>query len=143
MAHAETEARKSGVFGEITLEDGPDGPALVCEATDAGAPAHYSIRHENGTTFIGLETRDRWLSESIEADVMHTGDSLEELIEEELVDRDLAVTGVTVQHYRDEGMCYVFRSPLPDAADERETALWLLAYEAAFRELGDMNDVEA
>ena len=40
-------------------------------------------------------TKDRWLSESIEAEVMHHGDSLEELIEEELI--DLGLDAVEVQ----------------------------------------------
>ena len=31
-------------------------------------------------------TKDRWLSESIEGDLEHTGDELEELFEEELVE---------------------------------------------------------
>ena len=33
-------------------------------------------------------TKDRWLSESIEGDLEHTGDELEELLEEELVELD-------------------------------------------------------
>ncbi len=143
LEHAEREARTSGVFGAITLESASGSPALVCEAAGAAAPAHYTLREEDGRMFVGLETRDRWLSESVEADVMHTGDSLEELVEEELAELGLSIPELTVQHFRDDSLCYVFRTPLPESSGPEEAASWLLAYEAAFRELGDMSDDEA
>ena len=96
-----------------------------------------------GRWFVSLFTKDRWLSESIEAELMHAGDSLEELVEEELVELGVSVGEVSIQHYRDEHLQYVFRSPLPREVTPEEAALWLLAYEATFRELGDMSTSES
>ena len=135
---AEKTALKSSVFASVRLET-TGSPSLTCEALDAGAPACYSLEQVDGKWFVGLQTGDRWLSESIEADLMHAGDSLEELVEEELVEQGLSAEEVTMQHFRDERMQYVFRSPLPERATPEEAASWLLAYEAAFRELGDMS----
>lgn len=97
---------------------------------------------------------------------MHHGDPIEELIEEELVDQGYIVgvkgrsagnsndpsgshrtrqgVEVEVQHFRSEDMMYTFQSPLPiEASSDLSKAIrvatqWLLAYEAAFRRLGDM-----
>lgn len=80
---------------------------------------------------------------------MHHGDPIEELVEEELVElsseprgtrRDrAAIERPTVQHFRSDDLLYTFRTPLagdPPSADE--ATRYLLAYEAAFRELGDV-----
>ena len=69
---------------------------------------------------------------------MHSGDSLEELLEEELVDLGADTSVVLVQHFRSEDMLYTFRSTLPPASTPDDVLTWLLAYEATFRELGDM-----
>ena len=68
---------------------------------------------------------------------------MNELVEEELVDLGLNVDEVSMQHYRDEQLQYVFRSPLPREVTPEEAALWLMAYEATFRELGDMSNSES
>ena len=95
--------------------------------------------------FVGLSTLDRWLSESIEADLVHTGDDIEELLEEELVDQGLHEK-IAVQHYRDQDKRFVFQSTLNlPAGEELDGAAMidrvtkvLLAYQACFLELGDM-----
>ena len=142
LEFAEKKAKDSSSFGAISCDKATDSCLLTCEARDAASPAHYTLAEVGGTWFVGLETEDRWLSESIEADLMHSGDSLEELVEEELVDLGLTVSGVTTQHFRDEHMHYVFRSPLPNNVTPEQAAIWLLAYEATFRELGDMSTSE-
>lgn len=140
-------AERAGVFGEITLRDG----LLACRARDAAEEAWYQVAIVGGRVIVRLVTADRWLSESIESDLMHYGDPLEELIEEELVElghdpkRDGAMA--PVKHFRSEDRLYTFESVVPldaalasgDAALARTLASrYLLAYEAAFRELGDM-----
>ena len=45
-----------------------------------------------------------------------------------------------MQHYRDDDFRYVFKSPLPTNATDTEIATWLLGYEAAFKQLGDMTE---
>jgi hypothetical protein len=134
---------QADVFGEISIADG----VLQCAARRSAAPAFYRLAREAGFWNVSLVTADRWLSESIEADLMHTGDSLEELIEEELVELGHDGGPLPVSHYRSDDMLYTFRSPLPIDANDDETAVetasrCLLAYEAAFRELGEMQSSE-
>lgn len=120
---------------------------LICTARGEDVDAHYAVwvDEDAATIWVALRTPDRWLSESIEASLMHTGDKLEELIEEELVELGFEFA-VQFEHFRDERMLYVFRSPLAIGAEgsaddskviDRVAAL-LLAYEATFGNLGDM-----
>ena len=132
-------ARASGRFKSVRFID----RLLRCDALDVETEAWYQAGPvEGGRVWVGIYTPDRWLSESIEADVLHQGDKFEELLEEELVDQGYEGK-LEVQHFRDDAKVFVFRSPVAfdgvgaDAAAERLTRV-LLAYEACFRELGDM-----
>ena len=136
-------AERSGVFKSVSPRDG----MLVCEASDSAEPAFYRVEPEGETVWVSLVMEDRWQSESIEADLMHTGDKLEELLDEELAELgyDARSLGApTYQHFRSEDMLFTFRSAVPlsgldaEAAAER-VSQWLLAYEACFRQLGDMD----
>lgn len=124
---------------------------LNCQARDAESEAFYKLLLE-GTgdqqqVWIGLFTEDRWLSESIEADLLHTGDKMEELLEEELVELDYQGAPVPIEHFRDDAKVYVFRSRLTIDGKDSPTDLAvvdravkiMLAYEACFRQLGDMS----
>ncbi len=138
-------AEAAGVFGGVEVRDG----MLVCRAKASAESASYRLLTDAGRLWVALVMADRWLSESIEADLMHTGDKMEDLIEEELVELGVQGARVTCEHFRSEGLLFTFRSPvaLPpgaaggiDSADAPEAAAaWLLAYEAAFRSLGDMS----
>lgn len=138
-------AAEADVFGEITV----DGHRLQAVARDAAAPAFYRVDVEggpaggSGAVWVSLVTADRWLSESIEADLMHSGDKLEELIEEELVDlgEDAGGGGISFEHFRSDDMLFTFRTKVPGQDPER-IARYLLAYEACFRNLGDMSEGE-
>jgi len=130
---------RAGVFAHSHIADG----VLVCQPGDPAMPAAYRLEQRHGRPFVSLVTPDRWLSESIEADLMHTGDDLEELIDEELAELGHPGPRLTVTHFRSDDMLYTFRSPIPvgrdDPPDACDTATrCLLAYEAAFRQLGDM-----
>lgn len=133
-------AREAGVFAQVEIEVSPR--RLECHARKDGSSAIYRVETENDRWFVSLVTPDRWLSESIEAELMHCGDSLEELIEEELIDLGIDPVVVPVEHFRNDDMLYVFRSPLPSNFSSQEATTWLLAYEAAFRPLGDMTDAD-
>lgn len=131
----------AGVFEWIKLQ----GESLVCEAKNCPEPAHYRIdRDESGKVWVSLTMADRWLSESIESDLMHTGDKIEELVEDELVEHGYDGGPLPVEHFRSESRLFTFRSPIPlkpdfsSEAAETVTAC-LLAYEACFRNLGDMS----
>jgi hypothetical protein len=144
---------EAGVFGPAEVREG----RLVCHAKASAAPASYRLDLDGGRLWVSLVMADRWLSESIESDLVEHGDRLEDLLEEELVElgwdpregQPGAAHGgpVRFEHFRSDDMLFTFRSPLPvspeQAGSERaaETcAVWLLAYEACFRNLGDMND---
>jgi hypothetical protein len=108
-------ARRAGVFGAVRTEGG----RLVCAAAASAEPADYRVSVEpSGRVWVELVTANRWLSESIETDLVHTGDKLNELLDEELADLGSAV---------------------PEPTAEAVTT-WLLAYEQCFRQLGDMDD---
>ena len=132
-------ARSSGCFGDVEMKEA----TLRCAAKDAAAEAWYTVQHEGGGWCVSLSTADRWLSESIETDLLHFGDPLEELIEEELVELGGHGPVPAPKHFRADDRSYVFVNRIPlDNGDANHVAghigKWLLAYEAAFRNLGDM-----
>ena len=133
-------AAAARVFGEIQ-----SGAAMLrCKALSSAEEAWYRLERDADHWFVSLVTPDRWLSESIEADLMHHGDPIEELVHEELVELDYDGPALTIKHYRSDDMLYTFRSPIPvregDVEQSADVATkCLLAYETAFRELGDMN----
>lgn len=138
-------ARQAGVFAAVEVR--PD--AVVCEAKASAASAQYRVTIENGHVYVELTTQDRWLSHSIEADLLNTGDKLEELIDEELIELGGAAIHAKVEHFRNDAKLFVFRSKLackestePEPGDSRSVQAAfsaILAYEAAFRHLGEMN----
>jgi hypothetical protein len=135
-------AAQSGRFARVRV----DGARLVCEADGSAEPAWYRIEQDGGRIWVSLVMRDRWLSESIEADLMHTGDKLEELIDEELIDQGVEGTRATYEHFRSDDMLFTFRTPILPVdgrpLDGARILRWLLAYEACFRNLGDMETGE-
>lgn len=138
--------READVFRKVRRTD--DG--LLCYARHVDSEAVYVARvrqPEHDVIHVGLSTPDRWLSESIEADLLHRGETFEELIEEELADLGASEPGLKVEHFRDDDKQFIFRIALPvdsQAAIEtgptiQRVARSLLALEAAFRQLGDMS----
>lgn len=122
---------------------------LALKAKDCSTELYYFVdaQSDEKAVWVGLMTPDRWLSESIEADLMHRGDDIEELLEDELIDQGLEEV-LDVQHFRDDAKQYIFRSiaakgsPSPDEKAIRRIAQVLLAYEACFRELGDVCEAD-
>jgi hypothetical protein len=143
LALAASLARDAGVFGTVELIGTGQRAALQCAAGASAAPAFYRLFFEGQVLWVALVTADRWLSQSIEADLVHTGDKLEDLIEEELVDQGLEGVRLRMEHFRSEEKLFTFRSPVPARAGDPGAAVaaakCLLAYEACFRNLGDMS----
>jgi len=138
------EATRRDLFDEVRIE----GDRLACRARGSAAEAWYRLDAGGPRWRVGLVTADRWLSESIESDLMHYGDPIEELVAEELVELGVEVEGtpprVPVRHFRSDDLLYTFETDLPeDRGGDADLALhYLLAYEAAFRVLGDMTESE-
>ncbi len=133
-------ARGSRSFAAVEVS-----PVRVeCLARGPSEPALYRVDTDAGRVWVSLVMKDRWLSQSIEADLVHTGDSIGELIEEEWVDLGGAPGTVACEHFRSEDKLFTYRTSITsvesmdDAAVERGARM-LLAYEACFRRLGDMN----
>jgi hypothetical protein len=137
LSGVQRRAAEAGVFADVSIRDG----VLICRARDAAAPASYRLFADGGRLWVSLVMADRWLSESIETDLLHTGDKIEELIDEELHELGHAGGPLPVEHFRSDDLLFTFRSPVPaalgvEAADV--ATKFLLAYEACFRNLGDM-----
>lgn len=149
-------ARAANVFGDVRVERANAGNAatLVCDALASADPAFYSLSVDAGKAgnvlWVNLKTAARYLSQSIEQDLVHTGDKIPELLHEELVELgylDLLPGGPALgfEHFRDEQKLYTFRTATPidvnklhEAKSVELGAMMLLAYEATFRPLGDM-----
>ncbi len=136
-------ARSADVFGGVELQTDDRGQIMLsAEARDSASPASYRAAFDGGSLWVSLVTADRWLSQSIEADLVHTGDKMEDLIEEELVDQGVEGHRPRVEHFRSEDRLFTFRTPVPVRAGEpgaaARAAAFLFAYEACFRNLGDM-----
>tara|TARA_E500000318_G_scaffold68633_1_gene63462 strand:+ start:691 stop:1149 length:459 start_codon:yes stop_codon:yes gene_type:complete len=137
-------ADEAGVFESVEIKAG----TLICHADGSAEPAEYRIATEGGRLWVALVTADRWLSESIEAELMHTGDKLEELLEEEMVDLGYEGPMPTFEHFRSPEKLFTFRTAVCDEMTDytqplaEKARLTLLGYEACFRQLGDMSESE-
>ena len=78
LQHVQT----SGRFGAAKIE----GATLRCEAKDAAGGAWYLVDRSGEGWAVSLLTSDRWLSESIEGDMLEGRDTAEELVDDELVE---------------------------------------------------------
>ncbi len=127
----------AGVFASVARTEA----GLRCDAMHVEEDCYYAATAgDDGSVWVGWYTPDRWLSESVEADLVHTGDKIEELLDEELVDVGFAGK-LSVQHFRDDDKVFVFRSRL-DTPTSEALVRALLAYQACFLELGDMGPGE-
>ena len=133
LKHIRAQVAEKGVFADIEALPG----RIRCHAKGCNEPAWYELASLGGGLTVRFATPDRWLSESIESDLMHFGDPIEELVEEELSELGWRGKIPAIKHFRDDDRLYVFEGPVP--AEGSDTALkFLLAFEAAFRSLGDV-----
>ncbi|MCA9278545.1 MAG: hypothetical protein H6815_07790 [Phycisphaeraceae bacterium] len=129
----------SDVFESVNMEVREGARAVCCEARESPSPIWYRALFGTDGTIIEFATEDRWLSQSIEADLVNTGDALEDLLEEELIDHDCEVRSPRFEHFRSDDMEYVFRVKLENASAQT-VAAFLLSFEACFGELGDVRE---
>lgn len=125
-----------------------DADSAIAHATDTPEDAHFCVEVDSEGIWLTWASTDRYLSQSIEADLMFTGDDLDDMIDEEMVDAgwDLGKLSPST-HYRDDHMRFVFRckAPIkPDAIDAQSHAEpfanGLAGFATAFAELGDMSE---
>ncbi len=140
IAIAKDRAEQAKVFDSVQIQDG----CLVCLAQGSAEPAHYRLTPLDGELIVSLDMADRWQSESIESTLMHTGDKLEELLDEELAELGYEGDEPTYRHFRSDAMLFVFETTVPlagldTAAAGERAAQFLLGYEACFRQMGDMD----
>lgn len=143
---AQKHLENSGRFDTCRIE----GDMLVAHAVDAPEGAFYRIEPGQDGLYVSWVSADRYLSQSIEQDLVWTGDDLDDMIDEELVDTGHRGSKLApMQHYRNDEMLFIFRSLTPidpkscDPARAGEAfAKFVLAYDAALRELGDMSPDE-
>jgi hypothetical protein len=112
-----------------------------CSAKHAGAPAHFELQRRGDVYWVRMVTSDRWLSESVEGQILE-GDPLDELLEEELADLGWRGTIGALKHFRDEQKVYVYEHQVPanNTHSAAESAsMFLIAYAKTFHELGDMS----
>ena len=131
--------RESNAFASVDS----DGTCIRCRARDVESDAYYVFAPSGDGHIVRFETPDRWLSESVEAELYHSSDSLEELLEESLDELEWPVDRVpvtTFRHFRSDDFLYTFENDVPVGEGDPDDAatIWLLAYEATFRELGDV-----
>ena len=115
---------------------------LVCTALDSSAPAEYRVWRVGEEWRVALFTPDRWLSESIESELVESRETFEDLLGEELRDLDWAEPVTAIRHFRDDNRQYVFETSLPSRNEQGEVArvaTFLAGFERTFSQLGDMS----
>ena len=131
-------AGEKGAFARVVCEPA----AIECRAL-TNDEASYRVAHENGQWSVAWLSANRYLSQSIEADLMWTGDKIEELIDEELADQ--GYTGPElgkVEHFRDQDKRFTFIVRLGASVAAADLFRCLLAFDLAFSQLGDMKPDE-
>ncbi|MSR43943.1 MAG: hypothetical protein EXS15_01090 [Phycisphaerales bacterium] len=133
-------ARESSCFAGVRQEGG----RLECDAKGASAPAQYRVEVASDGWRVSLGTLDRWLSESIESQLVEGRESIEDLLQEELTDLEWMTPAPTVKHFRDESKRYVFECTVSlgkdTTTDVHCARTFLFAFESMFRQLGDMSE---
>src|SRR5262245_24514476 len=100
-------ARAAAVFSSIHVLP----TRLEAEARASASPALFRLDFDGARFWVSLVTSDRYLSQSIELDLVNTGDKLEDLLEEELVELGYDAGTLPFEHFRSEDKLFTFRSP--------------------------------
>ena len=135
-----SQLKEANVFDSVEVVEHGVNAAAPGEEVDAT----YYLAIEEDEVFAGMQTPDRWLSGSIEGDLVHTGDKLDDLLADELYELGVTKT-LAMEHFRDEKKSFVFRSRIGQLIEEAGDgageliATILLAYQAMFIQLGDMD----
>jgi len=144
MAETGRLARSSGAFAGVEVLPGR------VECRDPIQPdASFRIDASDEGLAVCWASPNRYLSQSIEAELRWTRENIDDLIDEELADQGYRQRVARMTHFRDPDKNFVFRWGLPIVAasvdagrDAPDMLRCLLACQAAFRNLGDMKESE-
>ena len=75
-------ARETGLFGDVLATP----TSVVANAANAADPAEYRVTVEGDKVWVSLVTAARYLSQSIEQTLVHSGDKAGDLLRDELID---------------------------------------------------------
>ncbi len=140
-------AQAALVFGGVKAM--PDRLTCTCKASPEPAEFRVDVQGEGpGQVCVSLVTPHRYLSQSIEQDLVHQGDKIDDLLKDELVDQEYRGPALRVEHFRSPPPEKLFtfrtltgidpaRADTPEAIDLATKVL--LAYEACFSPLGDLS----
>ncbi len=126
------------------------GHLVTAHATGTPEEAQFCVEVDDAGVWFTWATENRYLSQSIEASLMFSGDDLDDMVDEEIVDTGWNLGKLVPNtHCRDEDMRFVFRwkTPIgPKAIDAKDHAPHfanaLAGVVEAFVELGDMSEDE-
>ena len=139
----------AGVEFVESADAGPD----VCDVRpiDNEHECWYRIEIDEGRYWVAWMTPDRYLSQSIEAELVYTGDDLDDMIDEELTDQPgwtLDSRLDAMEHFRTAEKLFTFRSrtPIEVGHEPGDAAACLVAamsaYHEALTQLGDLKEDE-
>lgn len=137
-------ARSSGAFAEVEVRPGR------VECRDPIQPdALFRIDASDEGLCVCWASPNRYLSQSIEAELRWTRENIDDLMDEELSDQGYRRRVGRMTHFRDSDKHFVFRWGIPGEPgslsaerDAPDLLRCLLACQAAFRTLGDMKEPE-
>lgn len=122
------------------------GARVEAHATATPDEALFCVEIDDEGVWLAWASEDRYLSQSIEAELVFTGDDLDDMIDEEIVDAgwDLGKLAPNA-HFRDDERRFVFRCKAPVDAETLDPKTHAPAFASAlagmveaFAELGDM-----
>jgi len=148
LAHVAQTAERAKVFGPTETPAAADSVGFAAQAS--AAPAFYRLGADAGRLWVSLVTPDRYLSQSIEQELVHTGDKMSDLLGDELIDMGKPMAPLPVEHYRSPAKLFTFRTAVPLTDADLATAVpsqkslelcatLLLAFERTFGPLGGMS----
>ena len=147
IAHVAGAAERSKAFGAKEKPAPAGGVGFGAKAS--GAQAFYRFAPDGGRLWVSLVTPDRYLSQSVEQDLVHTGDKMSDLLSDELIDLGCPLGPLVVEHFRSTDKLFTFRTAVPLSNEQLGAAvptqatldvcvMLLLAFERTFSPLGDM-----
>lgn len=139
---AATSLREGRAFARLDVR----APGLWAHPAGTDADAFYRIELTGaGQVWASWCSPDRYVSQSIEAELMWSRDDLDDMLDEELIDLGWDAGRLKpLKHFRDDDQLFVFRAQLPlnagalVAGDGENLARCLMAFDRVFSELGDM-----